>query len=132
MMCRKVKGDAVGGMEDAEPAHNIFEMRGLFVLILDGSGCPKGSEEGVLVDGVSPVGHEGQPAEHNGLAPVLSVLRDVLVEGKREGWGRAQWGECPAGVAADVAQGEVLADVEEEEFRGHRVDIADRGTANVQ
>ena len=130
MVRREVKGNGMGGLEDAEPAHNIFEMRGLFVLVLDSSGCPKGSEEGILVDGVSPVCHKGQPAEHNGLAAVLGVLRDVLVEGERVGLSRAQWGEYPAGVAEDVAKGEVLADVEEEKVCGQGVDIAKRRTAN--
>ena len=61
----EVKGDGVGGKKDAKPADDNFEMWGLFVLISDDSGCPKGSEEGGWVDGVGPIGCKGKPAEHN-------------------------------------------------------------------
>ena len=130
MVRREVKSHGMGGIENAEPAHDGLKVRGLLVLVCDSNGCPKGSEEGILVHGVSPVGHKGQPAENYGLAAVFRMLRDVLVEGEHVGLSRALLSEFPAGVAKDVAQGEVLAVVEPKKMRSQGVHLAHRRTAN--
>ena len=130
MVCREVKGHGVGSMEDAEPAHNGLEVRRLVMLVWDSNGCPKSSEEGILVDGVSAVGHQGQPAEDYSLAAILRVLRDVLVEGEHMGLRRPLAGELPTGVAEDVAQGEVIAAAEPEMPRREGVEQVDRSPAD--
>ena len=80
--------------------------------------------------GVSPVGHKGQPAENYGLAAVFRMLRDVLVEGEHVGLSRALLSEFPAGVAKDVAQGEVIAAAEPKMPRSQSVHLVDRSPAN--
>ena len=130
MVCQEVKGHGVGSLEDAEPAHNGFDVRRLVMLVWDSNGCPKSSEEGILVDGVSAVGHQGQPAEDYSLAAILRVLRDVLVEGEHMGLRRPLAGELPTGVAEDVAQGEEIAAAAPEMSRRESVQQVDRSPAD--
>ena len=109
MVCWQIESHGVGGVEDAEPSHDDLKVRGLLMLIPDSDGCSKSREEGVLVDGIRAVGHQGQPAEDDGLAAVLRVLRDMLIKRKHMGLCRPSAGELPTGVAGDVAQGDVVA-----------------------